>query len=84
MSVARPTTVARRVAEAVSRRLAPSATPGPVVGTARAVAFWVAALTPLTYLPLLAAGVVADNPAGFLALVGANAAAFVLGHDHNR
>ena len=64
----------------------------PILGTLAAllvvpvqfVSFWVAALLPLTYLPLLATGVVADHPTAFLALLGANAVAFVLGHGHRR
>ena len=48
------------------------------------VSFWVAALLPLTYLPLLAAGVVADHPTAFLAVLCANVVAFVLGHGYRR
>jgi len=50
----------------------------------RVVSFWVAALLPLTYLPLLATGVVADHPTVFLVVLSANAVAFVLGHGHRR
>jgi len=50
----------------------------------RIVSFWMAALLPLTYLPLLATGVVADHPTAFLAVLCANAVAFVLGHGHRR
>jgi hypothetical protein len=50
----------------------------------RALAFWVATLLPLTYLPLLAAGVTAERPFGFAALLCANAAAFVVGHTYKR
>lgn len=50
----------------------------------RAVAFWVAALLPLSYLPLLAAGVTAEHPLVFAALLCVNATAFVLGHTHKR
>lgn len=57
---------------------------GLLVLPVRVVSFWVAALLPLTYLPLLAAGVVADHPTAFLALLCANAVAFVLGHGHRR
>jgi hypothetical protein len=65
-------------------------TPGGPVGTlaallvrpVRAVSFWMAALLPLTYLPLLATGVVADHPMAFLALLCVNVVAFVLGHGH--
>ncbi|MEF8903636.1 MAG: hypothetical protein V5A29_06860 [Haloarculaceae archaeon] len=48
------------------------------------VSFWVAALLPLTYLPLLATGVVAEHPTTFLAVLCANAVTFVLGHGHRR
>lgn len=48
------------------------------------VSFWVAALLPLTYLPLLATGVVAAHPTAFLAVLCVNAVAFVLGHGHRR
>lgn len=48
------------------------------------VSFWVAALLPLTYLPLLAAGVVAEHPTGFLALLCVNVVAFVLGDGYRR
>lgn len=55
-----------------------------LVPPVRFVSFWVAALLPLTYLPLLAVGVVADHPTAFLAVLCVNAVAFVLGHDHRR
>lgn len=55
-----------------------------LVPPVRVVSFWVAALLPLTYLPLLATGVVADHPTAFLAVLCANAVAFVLGHGHRR
>jgi hypothetical protein len=48
------------------------------------VSFWVAALLPLTYLPLLVTGVVAAHPIAFLAVLCVNAVAFVLGHGHRR
>ncbi|WP_201740132.1 hypothetical protein [Salinigranum halophilum] len=53
-----------------------------VVDAVRAVAFWLAALLPLSYLPLLATGVVAEHPFGFVALLASNTVAFVLGHTH--
>jgi hypothetical protein len=67
-------------------------TPGPALGTlaallvvpVRFVAFWLAALLPLTYLPLLVGGVVADHPTAFLAVLFVNSVAFVLGHGHRR
>ena len=55
-----------------------------LVPPVRIVSFWVAAILPLTYLPLLAAGVVAEHPTTFLAVLCVNAAAFVLGHGHRR
>ncbi len=48
------------------------------------VAFWLATLLPLTYLPLLATGMVAGNRLSFAGLLGLNAVAFVVGHSHNR
>jgi hypothetical protein len=48
------------------------------------VSFWVAALLPLTYLPLLATGAVAEHPTAFLAVLCVNALAFVLGHGYRR
>ena len=57
---------------------------GFLVVPVRVVSFWVAAFLPLTYLPLLATGVVAEHPTAFLALLCANAAALVLGHGHRR
>jgi hypothetical protein len=50
----------------------------------RALAFWVATLLPLTYLPLLATGVAAERPLGFAALLCVNATAFVVGHAYKR
>lgn len=57
---------------------------GRLTPTVRVVSFWVAALLPLTYLPLLVVGAVAEHPAAFLALLCVNAVAFVLGHGHRR
>jgi len=48
------------------------------------VSFWVAAVLPLTYLPLLATGVVAEHPTAFVAVLCANVVAFVLGHGYRR
>jgi hypothetical protein len=50
----------------------------------RATAFWTAVLLPLTYVPLLASGLLADRPTTFVALTVLNAVAFVLGHPHKR
>jgi hypothetical protein len=47
------------------------------------VAFWLAALLPFAYLPLLATGAVGVDPTGFAGLLGLNAVAFVVGHSHN-
>lgn len=52
------------------------------VGAVRFLAFWVAALLPFAYLPLLASGVVERHPAAFGALVCCNAVAFVVGHGY--
>jgi hypothetical protein len=57
---------------------------GAVVASGRAAAFWLATLLPLSYPPLLASGVTADHRLGFVALLGANGVAFVLGHGHRR
>jgi len=48
----------------------------------RAAAFWLAALLPLTYLPMVAAGVATDRPVLLAALLTAHAAALVLGRGH--
>jgi hypothetical protein len=48
----------------------------------RAAAFWLAALLPLTYLPMVVAGTATDRPALLAALLAAHAAALVLGRDH--
>ncbi|WP_284012398.1 hypothetical protein [Halobaculum litoreum] len=47
----------------------------------RALAFWAAALLPLTYLPILATGV-ASRPLLFVGLLATHVAALVLGRDH--
>ncbi|WP_435126930.1 hypothetical protein [Halobaculum sp. D14] len=49
---------------------------------ARAAAFWTASLLPLTYLPLLAAGVAGSHTTAFAALVAVNVVAAVAGHDY--
>jgi hypothetical protein len=86
MSVADPTT-----SELV--RTATEAFPAPHAAVRRVIAglvallqgaaFWIAALLPLAYVPLLAAGVVADHPVGFLGLAAGNAVAFVVGYGHD-
>lgn len=50
----------------------------------RAAAFWVAALLPFSYIPMLATGVVGEHPLGFLALLSVNGLAFVLGQGYKR
>jgi hypothetical protein len=49
----------------------------------RASAFWTAALLPLSYVPLLATGAVTEFPLAFVALLAVNAAALLVGHDHD-
>lgn len=63
------------------QRLA-SALTGSVESAVRAVAFWLATLLPLSYLPLLATGVTAEHPLGFVALLASNVLGFVVGHTH--
>jgi hypothetical protein len=53
-----------------------------LAASVQAAAFWFAAILPFTYIPLLAAGLVGDYPAAFLALVTVNAVGFVLGRGH--
>jgi hypothetical protein len=48
------------------------------------VAFWLGVLLAFAHLPLLATGVAAEHPVGFLALLCLNVAALVVGHSHNR
>jgi hypothetical protein len=50
----------------------------------RFVAFWVAALLPLTYLPMLATGLVTGHRVAFAGVLALNAVAFVVGHSYNR
>jgi hypothetical protein len=50
----------------------------------RAAAFWLAVLMPLTYVPMLASGQIAERLTAFTLLVALNAVAFVLGHSHRR
>lgn len=50
----------------------------------RFVAFWLATLLPLTYIPMLVMGVPATHGTAFAGLVCLNAVAFVAGHGHNR
>ncbi|SHG40157.1 hypothetical protein [Halobaculum gomorrense] len=46
------------------------------------VAFWLAALLPLAYLPALASGIASARPLLLAGLVTAHAAALVLGRGH--
>jgi len=50
----------------------------------RFVAFWVATLLPLTYVPLLATGAVTTHRVAFAGAICLNAVAFVVGHGYNR
>ncbi len=49
----------------------------------RVASFWAAILLPVTYLPLLAGGLTSSQAFLFVALVVANAGAFVLGHEYD-
>lgn len=51
----------------------------------RAVAFWLAVVLPFAYLPILAGGIANEAElVTFLALMAANAAALLVGHDYHR
>jgi uncharacterized RDD family membrane protein YckC len=52
--------------------------------TVRAVAFWVAVVLPLAYLPLLADGVGGGELVPFGVLLAANLVALAVGHDYAR
>jgi hypothetical protein len=76
--------VARTVADGIDSALHLGSTlVGHSLDGVRTVAFWLATLLPLSYLPLLATGVTAEHPLGFVALLCSNALAFVLGHGHD-
>lgn len=79
MSVApsTPTERARAVAETTAGRSFAL-----LVGTVRATGFWTAALLPLSYPFLLAAGAVAEYPPVFAALLVVNLVALLVGHGH--
>ena len=47
----------------------------------RAAAFWIAALLPFSYLPMLATGVVGEHPLGFLGLLSLNGVAVLVRAD---
>jgi hypothetical protein len=72
-----------RVRDAVSSRstaVRPSET---LVAPLRFVAFWAAIALPFLYLPLLVGGLTGGEPTVFGALLFANVAALVLGHDYH-
>jgi hypothetical protein len=50
----------------------------------QAVAFWLAVVLPLAYLPLVAGGVTASELVPFAALLAVNVVALTVGHDHRR
>jgi hypothetical protein len=50
----------------------------------RAVAFWLAVVFPLTYLPLLGDGVTGSELVPFVALLAGHVLALTLGHDYAR
>lgn len=88
MSVPKPT-VSDRIARTVTDQLSAvldafAAVLRTLVDSVQFVAFWVATLLPVVYLPLLAMGVATKNPTGFAGLLGLNGVAFVLGHPHNQ
>ncbi|MFA9517783.1 hypothetical protein ACERIT_11285 [Halopenitus sp. H-Gu1] len=48
----------------------------------RAIAFWVAVLLPLTYLPVLHGIVVDASPRLFVGLLALNVVSAIIGHEH--
>lgn len=50
----------------------------------RALAFWLAVVFPLAYLPLLRGGVGSGELLPFLAILAGNVLALTLGHDYAR
>jgi hypothetical protein len=50
----------------------------------RTVAFWLAVVFPLTYLPLLGDGVAGGDPLLVVGLLAGHALLLTLGHDHAR
>jgi hypothetical protein len=50
----------------------------------RAVAFWLAVVLPVAYLPLVADGVAGSELVPFVTLLAANVVALTVGHDHRR
>lgn len=57
---------------------------GALTGVVTFLAFWVGTLLPLTYVPLLAGGMLTTRPTLFGILVVVNVAAMVLGHGYKR
>jgi len=57
---------------------------GVVAAPLRFIAFWAAVALPFLYVPLLAGGLEGQQAPVFLALLAANAAALVVGHEHGR
>jgi len=55
-----------------------------LVPPVRAAAFWAAIALPVVYLPMVATGVLWEQPLALLGLFVLNLVAFVAGHDHNR
>ena len=55
-----------------------------VTATVQTVAFWLAVVLPLAYLPLLADGITGGELIPFTALLAANVVALTLGHDYGR
>jgi hypothetical protein len=58
--------------------------PALVSKTVRGLAFWLAVVFPLAYIPLLPGGIGGSELLPFLALLAGNALALNLGHDHAR
>lgn len=55
-----------------------------LTASVRAVAFWVAALLPLSYVPLLATGFAGENALAFAVLLVVNALGIAVGNGHRR
>lgn len=53
-----------------------------LVAAGRALAFWLATVLPLTYLPALATGAAGERPLALLCVLSAHAAALVLGRGY--
>ena len=71
------------------RLVVPETNPGVRLSTLvtvalRTVAFWLAIVFPLTYLPLLGGGVAGNELLPFAALLAGHALLLTLGHDYAR